>query len=61
MKACELGDLDEVAEGQRESLRSGAGRILADLAGNIGFSHFLHELGKQMLLGILSGLCVVAL
>lgn len=59
MKACELGDLDKVADGSRESLRGGAGRILADLAGNIGFSHFLCKLCKPMLLGILSGLgCV---
>ena len=59
MKACELGDLDKVADGSRESLRGGAGRILADLAGNIGFSHFLRKLCKPMLLGILSGLgCV---
>lgn len=59
MKACELGDLDKVADGSRESLRGGAGRILADLAGNIGFSLFLRKLCKPMLLGILSGLgCV---
>lgn len=52
VKAWELGDLDEVVDGEgdggwggdlerwRESVRGRADRILADLAGNIGFLQF---------------------